>query len=62
MHGGSGLPIKMKWAGRASRNKYVYIMMICTRERHLYLLHLTLIEIFQISVRQMSVDKRIFNM
>lgn len=51
------MPFKMKRAVRASRKLCGYLQ-IYTNERHPPLHHLTLIEIFQISVCQMSVDKR----
>ena len=64
-HGGSGLPFGMKRAVRASRGYVIYhplaeIFNVFTPERHPSLLHLTPIEIFQISMCQMSVDKRFF--
>ena len=51
------MPFGMKRAVRASRKLYEYLM-IYTNERHPSLLHLTPIEIFQISMCQMSADKR----
>ena len=51
------MPFGMKRAVRASRKLCEYLM-IYTNERHSSLLHLTPIEIFQISMCQMSVDKR----
>lgn len=51
------MPFGMKRAVRASRKLCEYLM-IYTNERHPSLLHLTPIEISQISMCQMSVDKR----
>lgn len=52
------MPFGMKRAVRASRMLCEY-QMIYTNERHPSLPHLTPIEIFQISICQMSVDKRL---
>lgn len=51
------MPFGTKRAVRASRELCEYLL-IYTNERHPSLLHLTPSEIFQISMRQMSVDKR----
>lgn len=55
------MPFRMKRAVRASRNLCEY-QTIYTNERRLSLLHLTLIEIFQISILSNERRQTLFNM